>query len=50
RDDLEGARRAGLHAALVDRDGEHLLLQESEAGQALILRSLEDLPQRLAVL
>jgi putative hydrolase of the HAD superfamily len=50
RDDLEGARRAGLHAALIDREEEHILSQGPEAGQALLLRSLEDLPQRLAAL
>lgn len=51
RDDLEGARRAGLHAALIDREGNHVLSQGLEAdGRALILRSLEDLPQRLAAL
>ena len=48
RDDLEGARRAGVHAALIDRKGEHEISQEPEAGHALILRSLEDLPHRLA--
>jgi putative hydrolase of the HAD superfamily len=48
RDDLEGARRAGLHAALIHREDEPALLQTPEAEQALILRSLEDLPHRLA--
>jgi putative hydrolase of the HAD superfamily len=48
RDDLEGARRAGLHAALIHREEEPALLQTPEAEQALILRSLEDLPHRLA--
>jgi putative hydrolase of the HAD superfamily len=51
RDDLEGARRAGLHAALIDRDGGQVLSQSLRADtQALILRSLEDLPQRIAPL
>jgi putative hydrolase of the HAD superfamily len=50
RDDLEGACRAGLHGALVDREGDQVLSPSLQAdGRALILRSLEDLPQRIAL-
>jgi putative hydrolase of the HAD superfamily len=49
RDDLEGACRAGLHGALVDREGGQVLPPRLQAdGRALMLRSLEDLPQRIA--
>lgn len=51
RDDLEGACRAGLHGALVDREGDQVLSQGLEAeGRAFLLRSLEDVPPRLAAL
>jgi putative hydrolase of the HAD superfamily len=51
RDDLEGARRAGLHGALVDRDGEYIAAQGPHAADpSLILRTLEELPRRLASL
>ncbi len=49
RDDLEGACRAGLHGALVDREGDQVLSQSLTAdGRAFILSSLEELPQRIA--
>jgi len=51
RDDLEGACRAGLHGALVDREGDQILSHSLQAdGRAFIFRSLEDLPQRIASL
>ena len=51
RDDLEGACRAGLHGALVDREGDHVLSHNLNAdGRAFLLRSLDDLPQRIASL
>ena len=51
RDDLEGACRAGLHGALVDREGDQGLSQNLQGdSRALILRSLEDLPPRIASL
>ena len=49
RDDLEGACRAGLHGALVDRDGDQVVPHNLQPeGRVLTLRTLEDLPQRLA--
>ena len=49
RDDVEGACRAGLRGALVDRGGDQVLPEQLQLdGRAVILRSLEDLPQRLA--
>jgi putative hydrolase of the HAD superfamily len=51
RDDVEGARRAGLHGVLVDRDGGHTGSQDLDMnGSPFILRNLEELPQRLASL
>lgn len=58
RDDLQGARGAGLHGALLDRQGEYVDRQGKYAsGQAarvtnpsMILRTLDSLPQRLASL
>jgi putative hydrolase of the HAD superfamily len=49
RDDVEGACRAGLRGALVDREGDHVLPHQLQLdGRAVVLRSLEDIPQRLA--
>lgn len=49
RDDVEGACRAGLRGALVDREGDQVLPHQLQLdGRAVVLGSLEDLPQRLA--
>lgn len=51
KDDVEGACRAGLRGALVDREGAQVLPHHLQAdGRALIFHSLEDLPQRLSSL
>lgn len=46
RDDVEGARAAGLQAVLIRRSGDHLSHVEPETGDPVI-RSLEELESRL---